>query len=1491
VNDLSSVQQKQARRVGDGWYSVLYDNIANGRYAYRILNGTTEVTRGEVDVKHGGKVLVNPPSVQITTHVPQIQQTVDRWGNVTSQTNALGMALLTSNETYYQDLRVSLGYSALVGQLTTGQQLKIISEHTANFAYNYLNQITLETTPTVSVWDEQGLETRQALKTRHYYDIQGRQIGLVDARGIVSGKQYNDVGQLVKEYRGQYTGLDNVVGSDGGIVKHYYDELGREINRENANGALSYYEYDKNNRLVMEKDPVGFGANGQYVETSYQYDELGNRVASTNGEGEITQYFYDDFGNVILTRLGEGANNPNTKYFKKMLYDVNGNKIAESNGNGDYQTWNVDYFGRVISYRDLGGITTSYTYNDLGLLATQSNIGTRGQDIKYEYYDNGQLKRIIDSASKTETSYEYDINGNKTRERFRNIGLGVTYQDVHISYDELLRLSRIQDNRYDTQYRYDEDGNRRNVLTTYRANYTNGVVEKTVDYWYTYDAMNRIIVSQGVNPIQNGAIDIIEGQGQKFSYDSEGNRRSAKFYEDTGNTDANGNVIYAFVEETYTYTANNLLEGVHRAGQLSWIREYDRAGREIVFKGVANYGQSNEQDQAYRTTTYNKNGWVSTTENLEFNQSLNNGLGGWQLVSRVSYEDAVPNNRKIIGYRNDGTAISKPNENYQIGYDAVGNVLGYIVRMEKGTKHTIFYTNSYDKYGSYLQKQIDVLRKFDSTFADTSGQTVYQYDQNGNLLSIEDSEGQPLDKLRTYITNTSGLILQKHQGKETQHYFYVNGNPAGSMGVTLQFDDTLGIEVPKISADFDYNYTPVSTRYPSQIPGSYVVSQDGETLQSIAQAVYGDSNLWYIIADANGITSDSSNLKVGMTLKIPNNITNIRNSAGTFATFNPGEIIGDANPTIPDPPPVTTSSSSHGGGGGCGGFGVFLEAIVSAYVTYVTGGNYFLGNLAGQAVGNLIGTRDGFSAEEAIAAAITGQIIDVAGIGMTPEEVSAAAQAGNWGSIAVSAIEQNLVSQTVSVALGVQDNFSWESLAVAAIAAPINAKIGQTTFSNDQFVNDFTQGVLKGATTNALQIAAYGGGKMQWTNIVADSFGNAIGNSIVNEMKKSSAQEQKAEKLRKFLNLVNSDTPFYVDENGNPVVSYAMMRPSDLLAERNHQSAPMYQPVPDYSGPVIMSDSGRIVQGDPTDGVIDPENIVNTSTASANSAQGLGKVSILTPDVVNDLSSGIGSFLDRWEPEKGIDVTYNELSPEGKYNIYRKLRSSLGNKDNFDAYWNLAQVAGLDPIKDMRTIYENILQESHPLLLVPQGKSLDDVIDSGIMSYAARQFGEDSGKFDEYRASIQSLGGKKGAVLDYSSFRNVEVDRFYKTFGVTNYDDFSQLGEYGIPYWESWSVGPHPVDTYSLVQLPPDLRATALNYDKAYTQMGILIKSVGENLIADQLIPLLGDHKTTGGIIFNEIITNHAQNVLYDSIKDALSSGTPPYLWKFTPNTKSDLLN
>src|SRR5262249_7771634 len=149
-------------------------------------------------------------------------------------------------------------------------------------------------------------------------------------------------------------------------------------------------------------------------------------------------------------------------------------------------------------------------------------------------------------------------------------------------------------------------------------------------------------------------------------------------------------------------------------------------------------------------------------------------------------------------------------------------------------------------------------------------------------------------------------------------------------------------------ANFDVNYTPVSSAYPAATP-STVVAEQGDTLRSIAARVFGDSTLWYIIAQANGLPDPT--VQPGTTLTLPNRVVSLSNTSDSCKPFDLSKAIGDTTPVQPAPPPPKQ--------GGCGLFGKILEIVVAAVVTYFSGG--ILGAVAGQLVAMADGDQKGFN--------------------------------------------------------------------------------------------------------------------------------------------------------------------------------------------------------------------------------------------------------------------------------------------------------------------------------------------------------------------------------------------------------------------------------------------------------------------------------------------------------------------------------------------------
>jgi hypothetical protein len=261
-------------------------------------------------------------------------------------------------------------------------------------------------------------------------------------------------------------------------------------------------------------------------------------------------------------------------------------------------------------------------------------------------------------------------------------------------------------------------------------------------------------------------------------------------------------------------------------------------------------------------------------------------------------------------------------------------------------------------------------------------------------------------------------------------------------------------------------------------------------------AVWGDGSLWYVLADANGLTS-SSVLEVGQTLVVPNVVANIHNNASTFKVYNPGELIGDTTPTLPDPPPPPRPYDDK-----CFRIVATIIVVVVTIVVAIYATEYLsewsklgaaiigaaAGDAAGQVTAKVLGLREHFSWREVGTAALTAGL--TYGVGGT-------------GSVVTDALLKNVVAQGVSIARGQQEKFDWAALAAASINSYVDTQTSGVSNATstvgptlDGFTSDLLSGATKGLVSSGMSILINRRGKIDWANIAANALGGAIGNAI-----------------------------------------------------------------------------------------------------------------------------------------------------------------------------------------------------------------------------------------------------------------------------------------------------------------------------------------------------------------------------------------------------------
>jgi len=1017
---------------------------------------------------------------------PTVYQKVDRWGNVLEVTDP--------RSPYWK----------------------------TTYKYNANNQVVLQTQPDTGTGSP---------VTAIFYDKMGRQVAVRDANGHVNGQVYDAAGNLVQELHADRD-------ASGGVVTNVYDAFGNKVRVTDAQNKVVNYGFDRMGHMLrMVGSAVGvYTVNGgnalQYVNTrnitqTWTYDQMGNKLSQTNGNGEMTRYAYDLRGNVIATTQPLGQ-------VVRDVYDAQGRKIQETDANGATSTWSYDYFGLLLAHTDLAGKSFSYAYDHARQLTYQSS--QHGQSISYTYDAAGQLTVIQDWALGKTTTYAYDLSGRKLRERV--VQGGITYQDNHMAYDARGNLRDVADARAHVTMEYDLVGNRTHIATS--VDYQGvggGEVGAGSDRYFQYDAMNRQTVVDGVNAA--GAIG--QNQGHTITYDHNGNRTSDTYWGPQvavvggqpiiWGYNEDGSAIYynvpidyvqtsGFTREDYRYDDLNRLQSVVKDGTQIDVRYYDGADRVVQsgpagalnqkYADIINAGLAPDQmnGKETRINRYDANGRLMHQRVLKSDNSAKVDIS-WDPTENFQVGTTIVDESAVPVYWNAN------------GYDAAGNALGYIVRSYDGN-----YTNEYQS----TLTAFDGYQAATTTGASTKlrpGANTQTYDANGFLVGLtDDTQGA---NNRTFVNDASGRALYVNQAGNVQRQMIVNGEVLGLYGAGVNpSNPASGYENnPNFAnvVDFDFGYAKVSANYPTPSPGAYTV-RTGDTLQTIAQGAYGDSSLWYRIAEANGLGSNAD-LKVGQTLNIPSRVSTISNNNSTFKPYDPSQIEGDKTPSMATPKPkkkswlgqllmviVAIIVTIYTAGAMSGVAAGFLETM-SAGVGVLTG----TGAAAAAVAGSALGTA-GTLAVAAAAGSVASQLVGLAtgtidkfdwksvALSAISAGVSAGlptsmlSDLGKYGSLMVRAAVSNALTQGIGVVLGLQQRFDWHGVAASAAGAAVGQAVGEAvglpqvgrpaSMDTGEFM---AKSMVKGLASG-LAAAAAKGGKIVVQQVAVDAFGNGLANSL-----------------------------------------------------------------------------------------------------------------------------------------------------------------------------------------------------------------------------------------------------------------------------------------------------------------------------------------------------------------------------------------------------------
>ncbi|KRG78436.1 hypothetical protein ABB30_03760 [Stenotrophomonas ginsengisoli] len=667
---------------------------------------------------------------------------------------------------------------------------------------------------------------------------------------------------------------------------------------------------------------------------------------------------------------------------------------------------------------------------------------------------------------------------------------------------------------------------------------TGAIAVETKDYWYTYDAENRIVVNNG--SLQNGEIVLtLYGEDSyALDYDLSGNvvsrrtNRSANgvefYWIDRTAYDLRGNRLYEYATDTIRNGIFNSGGGVQKkfvhdaANHLTATYNYYASGSVWEDKtgpgeyeeiwGVYDYGGWLYSAETY---SYDMDGRVTVQQSFLRDTSTFTWLRNADNTNgRQTYDISLLNFQNGTDYTN--------------GYDAAGRLVSYKYQTPQYT-HT--YTTTYEGRENWLQKSVTGTST-NSNYKTTTN--TLTYDAFGRLMSQRETtplrSGSMDDRQRYYASDMDGKVINRREGTINGNGTFIQEGVGGPGNYRLVHAN--GEQIAELKEGFQGVFAgraftttqiqSVAGRGVYTAGGGQTTAQAGDTLRTIAKRVYGSDQLWYVLAEANGFGDPDTEIGAGTRLSTPESSVN-RNDAGTFKPYNPSEAIGNTAPSLPyiAPPPS----------GGCATLGMIIMIVVTIVVTVYTAGaasgatgslwsaglsSLGGGNLAAAGVGGFVGSTAGQAVGSAMdVTSFSWRNAAVSGAtAMASAGFGAAANAGKLGSYvqntqyaraAAQSVAGGMTSYAAGRAVGLDTSFSWRSIAANAVSAAISTRAGDALGWNPTpdaggsggFWTDVGNGVLDGVVNLHTRRAMGFGERVDYRSIVADAFGNALGNAAV----------------------------------------------------------------------------------------------------------------------------------------------------------------------------------------------------------------------------------------------------------------------------------------------------------------------------------------------------------------------------------------------------------
>ena len=609
-------------------------------------------------------------------------------------------------------------------------------KQTYNYTYDYLGRMLTETDAKGNV-------------TEYQYDIEGNVTMIIYPDDTVQFIHFDMAGRKIIEYDRELT-----------ATRYTYDEPGRvtdtKRNMEGSSTAETKRYYDKNSNVIKEsvknnaQGTSGAGStspDATYTDTEYAYDSMNNVIGVTTAGGAV-QYWYDVANRVTAMSTGLTAIDPNsTAPTDGAITSYTYNKLSyvatETDALNQTATYTYDYAGNAKSITDRNGNVTTNVYGPYGITSSSITDGSDTEMYTYTYNDMGQVTeaKLYSNNTLTDTvTATYDMFGRKLTET--NNGRTNSY-----IYDKNSNLTGYQLNNgaateSSNLYTYDEmnrltQADLNGIIVSYTYDDMDNITSKTVGNNVTTITYNNMsLPTSYVNTINSTT-----SESYSYTYSVDGNRL-------TENDSANN------ISRSYTYDGNGRLVSEDISGAYDYTKAYtyDLRGNRLTetVTGDDSYVMTNTYDLNNRLTNQVKtvNGTANKVTDIYYDANGNQTLKENYSCSQNGTEDITG------GDRTTSTAeVFTYNLRSQLtGYETADTTASYTygangLRKNKTVNNTTtgFVWNGGNLAAELSGNSITNLYNYgaDGIVSKTTGNTtaLYLKDAHGSIVDITDTSG------------------------------------------------------------------------------------------------------------------------------------------------------------------------------------------------------------------------------------------------------------------------------------------------------------------------------------------------------------------------------------------------------------------------------------------------------------------------------------------------------------------------------------------------------------------------------------------------------------------------------------------------------------------------------------------------------------------------------------------------------------------------------